>query len=88
MSAVPERPHRTTLALAYDDEALARVVERSLAQEVGCIDDDRSTTSLAREGRVVRLVVDAADLVAMRAAANTWLSLAGVAERVAETVDF
>ena len=85
---MPARPHRTTIALDYASEAAARVVERSLAQEVDRIDDDRSTTALAREGRVVELTVEAADLVALRAAANTWLSLAAVAERTLETVDF
>ncbi len=83
----PAMPHLTTLRLAYGDERRARVVERSLAQEVGEIDDDRSTTRLGRDGRAVELSIAAADLVALRAAANTWLSLAGVAERVAATVD-
>lgn len=83
-----DRPHRTTLTLEYASEPVARRIERSLRQEVGEIDDDRSTTALAREGRAVELTIDAADLVALRAAANTWLSLASVAERLAETVDF
>ncbi|MDZ7701854.1 MAG: KEOPS complex subunit Pcc1 [Halobacteriales archaeon] len=81
-------PHRTTLCLEYGAEAEAATVERSLRQEVGEIDDGRSTTALAREGRTVELTIDADDLVALRAAANTWLSLASVAERTAETVDF
>lgn len=85
---MPDRSHRTTLTLEYDTEAAAVTVERSLRQEVGEIDDDRSRTSLAREGRTVELTIAAADLVALRAAANTWLSLASVAERTAETVDF
>lgn len=85
---MPGRPHRTSLTLEYDAEAVARAVERSLRQEVGEIDDDRSATQLARTDDAVELTIDAADLVALRAAANTWLSLASVAERVAETVDF
>ena len=85
---MPARPHVATLALDQPSAARARVVERSLAQEVGEIDDDRSATTLARDGRTVRLTVEAADLVALRAAANTWLSLAAVAEETAETVDF
>lgn len=83
-----DRPHRTTLTLEYEREPVARRVERSLRQEVGEIDDDRSSTGLVREGRAVELTIDAADLVALRAAANTWLSLASVAERLAETIDF
>ncbi len=85
---MPERPHTTALVLEYDSEAAARTVERSLAQEVGEIDDDRSATTLSRSGTAVELAIEAADLVALRAAANTWLSLASVAERTAETVDF
>ena len=83
---MPERPHRTTLLLEYDAEPTARRIERSLAQEVGEIDDDRSATTLSRAGEEVE--IEAADLVALRAAANTWLSLASVAERTVETIDF
>jgi KEOPS complex subunit Pcc1 len=85
---VTDRPHRATLTFDYGAERLATVVERSLRQEVGEIDDDRSTTVLDRDGAVLELTVDADDLVALRAAANTWLSLVEVAERTAETVDF
>ena len=84
-------PHRTRFVAEYDDERRARVVAESLALEVGEIDDERSRTSLARDGVRVELVVEAADLVALRAASNTWLSLLGVAERTAdatETVPF
>ena len=86
--AVTDHPHRVTVTLSYGDERLARVVERSLRQEVGEIDDDRSATSIDRDGASLELAIDAADLVALRAAANTWLSLVEVAERTAETVDF
>lgn len=79
----PPMVHRNRLSLEYDDERLARVVESSLAQEVGEIDDGRSRTSVTREGATLILDVEAADLVALRAAGNTWLSLAGVAERSA-----
>jgi KEOPS complex subunit Pcc1 len=82
------RPFRVSLTLDYESERLARTVERSLRQEVGEIDDDRSTTGLDRDGRHLAITIDAADLVALRAAANTWLSLAEVADGVAETVDF
>ena len=84
-------PHRSTFALDYDDERRAHVVAASVAREVGEIDDDRSTTSLTRDGRTVVVVVEAADLVALRAACNTWLSLVSVAEETAdaaETVPF
>lgn len=86
-----EAAHRTRFELEYDDERRARIVAASLAQEVGEIDDERSRTSLARDGRTVEIAVAASDLVALRAAGNTWLSLATVAEdavEAAETVPF
>lgn len=60
------------------------MVEASVGQEVGEIDDERSRTTVAREGPTVTVEVEAADLVALRAAGNTWLSLAAVAERAGD----
>jgi KEOPS complex subunit Pcc1 len=75
--------HETVLELSYDDESLARVVERSVAREVGEIDDERSATTVSRDAETVRFDVRARDLTALRAATNTWLRLAMVAERTA-----
>jgi len=75
------------VSLEYADERTARLVERSLRQEVGGVDDDRATTDLERDGAQVALTIDAADLVALRAAANSWLSLVEVAERVAAAAE-
>ena len=60
------------------------MVEASVGQEVGEIDDERSRATVAREGQTVTVEVEAADLVALRAAGNTWLSLAAVAERAGD----
>ena len=73
--------HRTLLSLTYDAPECARRVERATAPEVGEIDDDRSRTQLERDRSELRLTVEARDLVALRAAVNTWLSLVTVAER-------
>lgn len=81
-------PHRTTFSLGYPKEDRARIVARSLSLEIGEIDDDRSHTEVYRDGCVVHVEVGAKDLVALRAAMNSWLSLASVAERACETVDF
>jgi KEOPS complex subunit Pcc1 len=70
------------LTATYDDSATARTVARSLRREVGEIDDDRSRTELRREGLTLTITIDAADVVALRAASNTWLSLLSVAETV------
>ena len=77
-------PHSTTFSFAYSDPDRARLVERAIRQEVDEIADDRSRTTVGREGGTLRVVVEAADLVALRAAANTWLTLTDVAERTAE----
>ncbi|MFB6173172.1 MAG: KEOPS complex subunit Pcc1 [Halobacteriales archaeon] len=75
-------PHDLTFSLSYPDEDRARTVERSLSPEVDALGDDRSSATLSREGATVRISLAAADLVALRAASNTWASLATVAGRV------
>lgn len=75
--------HHIDFELEYDSVDLARVIYRSVAQEIGEIDDDRSETAVTMDGNAVQLSIDAADLVALRAASNTWLSLIEVAEDTA-----
>ena len=77
-------PHQIAFEFRYDTPALARTVERSIVQEIGEIEDERSSTSVSREGLVLRICLEAADLTALRAAANTWLTLTAVAERTAD----
>ena len=74
-------PHDAHFSFAYDDTARAEIVERSVGREVGEIDDDRSTARLGRRGATVEIEILADDLVALRAASNTWCSLVDVAER-------
>nr|WP_283102277.1 KEOPS complex subunit Pcc1 [Haloplanus sp. XH21] len=69
----------------YADERRARIVERSVRVEVGEIDDARSAARVDRDGKQVRVRIGAADLVALRAGANTWTRLLDVAETVAAT---
>jgi len=84
---VDDAPHTLSLRFEYDAERRARIVERSVRIEVGEIDDDRSTATVDRTGRTVRVQVGAADLVALRAGANTWLRLVDVAETVTAGAD-
>jgi len=72
--------HEATYDFEYDSAAAASIVERSLRREIGEIDDERSSAALERAGRTLTVSVEAADLVALRAATNTWLSLVDVAE--------
>ncbi|WP_423743326.1 KEOPS complex subunit Pcc1 (plasmid) [Haladaptatus sp. SPP-AMP-3] len=79
--------HDALLNFDYDAEERAVLVFRSVEQEVGEIDDDRSWTTVERDGNTVSVRVEAEDLIALRAALNTWQTLVGVAETVAETGD-
>ena len=78
------RPHDATLSFEYESSARARAVARSVSQEVGEIDGDRSAATVELDDArvVVRVVAD--DLVALRAGCNTWGSLVEVAERTTE----
>ncbi|WP_115863892.1 KEOPS complex subunit Pcc1 [Halorussus litoreus] len=76
-----QRPHDARLRFEYESSARARVIARSVRQEVGEIDGDRSAASVARDGDAVVVRVGADDLVALRAGCNTWGSLVEVAER-------
>lgn len=73
-------PHQTHLTAEYGNAAQARAIERSIRPEIDDIEGDRTTARLTRDGRRVELTVEAADLVALRAGINTWLTLRGVAE--------
>jgi len=75
--------HDATLSFEYDTADRARLVERSVGQEVGEIAGDRTEATVSREDRTVAVRVTAADLVALRAGLNTWASLVSVAERIA-----
>ena len=75
--------HESTLIFEYGSSDRAAIVERSVAQEVGEISGDRTAARIERVGRTLTLTIDAADLVALRAGHNTWLSLVEVAERTA-----
>jgi KEOPS complex subunit Pcc1 len=76
-------PHEADFSFDYDDESRAAAVATAVGQEVGAIDDERSETTIERDGRTIRIHVDATDLVALRAATNTWLGLIRVAEETA-----
>ena len=80
-------PHDAILTFEYDDQRRARVTERSLRPEVAPLADDRSRAVLAREGGTVTIRIEAADLVALRAALNTWCSLVDTSETVADAVE-
>ncbi len=73
--------HEARFSLVYADAAEATLVAQSLRPEVGDIEGNRTRAQLERDGDEVALLIEADDFVALRAGINTWLSLAGVAER-------
>ena len=76
--------HGATYTFAYDSAAIATIIEQSVRPEVDDIDGERSRVSLSRSGGQIEISVEASDLVALRAASNTWLTLVDVAESVAD----
>ncbi len=76
--------HDATLEFEYESASRARIVAESVSREIGEIDDDRSATTIGRDGAHVRVEIEAADVTALRAALNTWFSLIDVAERTAD----
>ncbi|MFB6131552.1 MAG: KEOPS complex subunit Pcc1 [Salinigranum sp.] len=79
--------HTARFCFEYPDERRARVVADSVRVEVGRIDDDRSRAAVERDGRAVSVLIEARDLVALRAGLNTWIRLVETAERVASLAE-
>ncbi|WP_226005896.1 KEOPS complex subunit Pcc1 [Natrinema salinisoli] len=76
--------HDATLEFDYETRSRAELVAEAVAREIGEIDDERSRTTIEREEARVFIEIDADDVVALRAALNTWFSLIDVAERTAD----
>ena len=76
--------HDATLEFDYESTSRATLVADSVAREIGEIDDARSRTTIERDGARVCLEIDADDVIALRAALNTWFSLVDVADRTAD----
>ncbi|WP_255170144.1 KEOPS complex subunit Pcc1 [Natrononativus amylolyticus] len=76
--------HDATLEFEYETPARARVVADSVSREVDEIDDERSRTTIARDGALVTIEIVARDVTALRASLNTWFTLVDVAERAAD----
>ncbi|MFB6114644.1 MAG: KEOPS complex subunit Pcc1 [Halodesulfurarchaeum sp.] len=75
--------HESTLVLGYDSPDRARVVHRSVRQEVGTIESNRTSTTVSRTDETITITIEADDLVSLRAGQNTWLGLVSVAEQIA-----
>lgn len=76
--------HDAELVFDYATPEAAALVADSIQQEVDDIEGDRTTATVVHDRRVVRIDIDADDLVALRAGLNTWTTLIEVAERTLE----
>ena len=74
--------HILAVEFEYATERRARTVADSIRVETDEVPDNRSRARVGRDGCVVGIDVAATDLIALRAAGNTWLRLVGVAEDV------
>ncbi|WP_458184940.1 KEOPS complex subunit Pcc1 [Haladaptatus sp. NG-WS-4] len=74
--------HDAFLEFDYETDERTVLVFRSVEQEVGEIAGDRSRATIDRDGKTLVVRIEADDLVALRAALNTWQTLVGVAEEV------
>ena len=77
-------PQTTVLRFEYPTATAATRIERAIVVEVGGLEDERATVSLARSDRTITVDIEAADRVALRASANSWLRYVAVAERVVD----
>jgi KEOPS complex subunit Pcc1 len=76
--------HDAELTFSYPTPERAATVAAAVARETAALADDRSTAAVARDDDTLTVAVSAADLVALRAATNTWTGLVGAAERAAD----
>ncbi|MCU4718755.1 KEOPS complex subunit Pcc1 [Halapricum hydrolyticum] len=73
--------HEAVFTAVYESDVRARRVKRSVELEAGDIEGDRTVATVDRDGNRLTITIEAADLIALRAGINTWLSLVDVAER-------
>lgn len=75
-----------SVSIEFDSARVADAVWASVLPETRETGRFRSKTTISRRGRVVRVRIEALDLVALRAAANSFLQFVLVAKRAVETV--
>ena len=76
----------TVFEFRYATPAAASQIAQNIQVEVGELTADRSTVAVDQTDCVVRVEIEAADLVALRAAINSWLRYIQTAEQVADSV--
>lgn len=77
---MPANVHTVFIELEFGP--LAGKVHEALKPELRASPSDRSTISLAVEGSLLKLFIEAEDVISLRAAINTWLRLIKIAEEM------
>ena len=70
------------LAIVLDFGDRARAVYESLKPELNASPSERSKIDLRLDGGALTMMIEAEDIVSMRAAINTWLRLVKIAEEM------
>lgn len=71
-----------TVSVEFDFGPVAGMVHEALMPELAAAPPGRSRAALRRDGDTLTLLIEAEDVVSLRAALNTWLRLARVAEEM------
>lgn len=68
--------------IEFEFGGLARNVYESLRPELQAAPSERSRIKLTTEGGLLKLFIEAEDIISLRAALNTWLRLIKIAEEM------
>ncbi len=74
-----------TVYVEFEFGPMARKVYEALGPELQASPSERSRIRLSREGDLLKLFVEAEDVISLRAALNTWLRLIKIAEEMLST---
>ena len=73
-------PHSVELGFEFSTTERAETVGAAVQVEVNEVEDSRATASVTRQGPMVMVEIQAADLHALRAGINSWTRLIDTAE--------
>lgn len=71
-----------TVFVEFDFGGLADKAYESLKPELQAVPSERSKIELTVEGGLLKLFIEAEDIISLRAALNTWLRLIKIAEEM------
>jgi KEOPS complex subunit Pcc1 len=74
-----------TVYVEFGFGPLADVVYEALKPELQASPSERSRIELSRKGGQLKLLIEAEDIISLRAALNTWLRLIKIAEEMLNT---